>query len=37
MRELYDKFAELGLPIEGSTGEKSVDDDNQIESQEDES
>jgi DNA-directed RNA polymerase subunit alpha len=37
MRELYDKFSELGLPIEVITGEKSVDDDNQIESQEDES
>ena len=37
MRELYDKFSELGLPIEASTGEKPVDDDNQIESQEDES
>jgi len=38
MRELYDKFAELGLPIEDAAGEKTADGDaDQEESQEEES
>ena len=39
MRELYDKFAELGLPVEDNKGEESEDEDDadQEEPKEDES